>query len=89
MIEAYAVDMTEKAMMLVLWTSMPAIIVATVVGVAVCLLQALTQIQDQTLPFGIKLIAVILTLFITVRWVGGEILNFTIMIFDSFYKFGA
>jgi type III secretion protein S len=80
--------MTVKAMTLVLWTSLPAIAVATVVGIAVCLVQALTQIQDQTLPFGIKLVAVFLALFLTVRWVGSEILNFTILIFDSFYKFG-
>jgi type III secretion protein S len=86
--EPYAIDMTVKAMTLVLWASLPAIGVATVVGVVVCLVQALTQIQDQTLPFGIKLIAVFLTLFFTVRWVGSEIVNFAIIIFDSFYKFG-
>jgi type III secretion protein S len=81
--------MTVKAMTLVLWTSLPAIAVATVVGVLVSLVQALTQIQDQTLPFGIKLVAVFLALFLTVRWVGSEVLNFAILIFDSFYKFGA
>jgi type III secretion protein S len=86
--EPYAIDMTVKAMTLVLWTSLPAITVATVVGIAVCLVQALTQIQDQTLPFGIKLVAVFLALFLTVRWMGGEVLNFAILIFDSFYKFG-
>lgn len=89
MTETYAMDMTIKAMALILWMSMPAILVATVVGVVVCLVQALTQIQDQTLPFGIKLVAVFVTLILTVRWVGGEILNFSILIFDSFYKFGA
>lgn len=89
MTEPYAIDMTVKAMTLVLWTSLPAIAVATVVGVLVSLVQALTQIQDQTLPFGIKLVAVFLALFLTVRWVGSEVLNFAILIFDSFYKFGA
>jgi type III secretion protein S len=88
MTESYAIDMTVKAMSLVLWTSLPAIAVATVVGVGVCLVQALTQIQDQTLPFGIKLVAVFIALLLTVRWVGSEILNFAILIFDSFYKFG-
>ena len=62
MTEPYAIDMTVKAMTLVLWSSLPAIAVATVVGVAVSLVQALTQIQDQTLPFGIKLIAVFLAI---------------------------
>ncbi|MDB5104450.1 MAG: bscS [Fibrobacteres bacterium] len=89
MTEGYTIDMTVKAMTLVLWASMPAIAVATVVGVAVSLIQALTQIQDQTLPFGIKLVAVFLTLFFTVRWVGSEIFNFAVLIFDGFYRFGA
>ena len=89
MTEPYAIDMTVKAMTLVLWSSLPAIAVATVVGVAVSLVQALTQIQDQTLPFGIKLIAVFLALFFTVRWVGSEIFNFAVLIFDNFYRYGA
>lgn len=85
--ESYAIDMTVKAMTLVLWTSMPAILVATVVGVLVSLVQALTQVQDQTLPFGIKLVAVFLTLFLTVRWMGSEIFNFSVLLFDSFHRF--
>ena len=89
MTEPYAIDMTVKAMTLVLWSSLPAIAVATVVGVAVSLVQALTQIQDQTLPFGIKLIAVFLALFFTVRWVGSEIFNFAVLVFDNFYRYGA
>ena len=87
MTESYIVEMTSKAMLLVLWTSMPVIVVATVVGVLVSLVQALTQIQDQTLPFGIKLVAVFITMLITVRWVGNEIFNFALVLFDSFKKF--
>jgi type III secretion protein S len=87
MTEAYVVEMTSKAMVLVLWTSMPAIVVATVVGIIVSLIQALTQIQDQTLPFAIKLVAVFVTLLITIRWVGSEIYNFALILFDSFNRF--
>jgi type III secretion protein S len=87
MTESYVVEMTSKAMLLVLWTSLPVIVVATVVGVLVSLVQALTQIQDQTLPFGIKLVAVFITLLITIRWVGSEIFNFAMILFDSFKRF--
>ncbi len=87
MTESYVVEMTSKAMLLVLWTSMPVIVVATVVGVLVSLVQALTQIQDQTLPFGIKLVAVFITLLITIRWVGSEIFNFAMLLFDNFKRF--
>ena len=46
----------------ILLLSMPAIVVASVVGVLFSLFQALTQIQEQTLSFAIKLIAVGVTL---------------------------
>lgn len=68
--------------MLVLLLSLPPIITAAVVGVMVSLVQAVTQIQDQTLSFGFKLVAVIITLIATVRWLGQEILVFTANIYD-------
>lgn len=73
-----------KALLLVLWLSLPPILVASVVGTLFSLFQALTQIQEQTLSFAIKLIAVGITLFLTARWVGGEIFNYTVQLFDSF-----
>lgn len=73
-----------QAMLLVLWLSMPPIVVASLVGVLFSLIQALTQIQEQTLSFGVKLIAVGATLYLTARWVGGEIFNYAQAIFDSF-----
>lgn len=73
-----------KAMMLILWLSLPPIIVASVVGILFSLVQALTQIQEQTLSFGVKLVAVGITLYLTARWIGGEIYNYAVMLFDSF-----
>lgn len=73
-----------KALLLVLWLSLPPIVVASVVGTLFSLFQALTQIQEQTLSFAIKLVAVGITLFLTARWIGGEIFNFTVSLFDTF-----
>lgn len=73
-----------KALYLVLVLSLPPIIVAAVVGTLFSLFQALTQIQEQTLSFAIKLIAVMATLALTVRWIGGELYNFTLLVFDLF-----
>lgn len=73
-----------KALLLTLWLSMPAILVASVVGVVFSLIQALTQIQEQTLSFGVKLISVGVTIFLTARWMGGEIFNYTVFLFDTF-----
>ncbi len=73
-----------KALYLVLWLSLPPILVAAVVGTLFSLFQALTQIQEQTLSFAIKLIAVMATLALTSRWIGGEIYNFTVSVFELF-----
>ena len=73
-----------KALYLVLWLSLPPILVAAVVGTLFSLFQALTQIQEQTLSFAIKLISVMATLALTSRWIGGEIYNFTVSVFELF-----
>lgn len=78
------VALVSKALMLVLWLSLPPILVASVVGTLFSLLQALTQIQEQTLSFAVKLIAVGITLMLTARWIGGEIYNYTVSLFDAF-----
>lgn len=62
-------------MLLVLYLSLPVVIVTTVIGLLVGLFQALTQIQDQSFAFGLKLVAVILVLLMTGGWVAQELLN--------------
>ncbi|OUS27696.1 EscS/YscS/HrcS family type III secretion system export apparatus protein [Gammaproteobacteria bacterium 45_16_T64] len=83
MSEADVIQYTTKALFLVLLLSMPPIIVASVVGVLVSLFQALTQIQEQTLAFAIKLVAIVFTLYLTARWLGIEIYNYSVLIFDA------
>lgn len=72
-----------QALYLVLWLSLPPIIVGSIVGTLFSLFQALTQIQEQTLSFGIKLISVSITILLTARWVGGELYNFAIQVFNA------
>ena len=82
------VSFFTQALYLVLWLSLPPIIVGSVVGTLFSLFQALTQIQEQTLSFGIKLISVSLTILLTARWVGGEMFNFAVQLFDSIPTLG-
>lgn len=70
--------------MLILMLSLPAIIVASVVGILVSLVQAVTQIQDQTLSFAIKLIAVIVVIVFSASWLGEELYNFSLILFTTF-----
>ncbi|MCY0387287.1 type III secretion system export apparatus subunit SctS [Robbsia sp. Bb-Pol-6] len=75
----------KQALQLVLWLSMPPIAVAAIVGTAFSLFQALTQIQEQTLSFAVKLIAVVATLMLLGPWIGTELYNYTVSVFDHFY----
>ena len=74
--------MFKQGMLLVVVLSAPPLIVAVVVGVLTSLVQALMQVQDQTLPFGIKLVAVGITLALTGRWIGVELIQLINLTFD-------
>ncbi|MBX9295506.1 EscS/YscS/HrcS family type III secretion system export apparatus protein [Chromobacterium piscinae] len=67
---------SNKALYLVLMMSAWPIIVATVIGLLVGLFQTVTQLQEQTLPFGIKLFGVSLCLFMLSGWYGETLLGF-------------
>jgi type III secretion protein S len=59
--EIYA-ERTNDAMMIMLQISGPVLLAGVVVGVTIGLIQALTQIQDQTLPQAVKMLTIILML---------------------------
>ncbi|MBQ3059910.1 MAG: type III secretion system export apparatus subunit SctS [Desulfovibrio sp.] len=80
-----AIDYAVKALYLVMMLSMPPIIVASVIGILLSLIQAITQLQEQTLTFGVKLLAVGVTLFLMAGWLGGELLRYSADIFNRFY----
>ena len=72
----------KQGMLLVVVLSAPPLIVAVVVGVLTSLVQALMQVQDQTLQFGIKMVAVGITLILTGRWIGVELIQLINLMFD-------
>lgn len=72
-----------RGLWLVLQLSLPAIVVAAGVGLLVSLFQALTQIQEQTLPFAFKLFSIIVILLMTARWVGVELIMYTEELIES------
>jgi type III secretion protein S len=74
----------KDALMTVLLLSAPALLVAIVVGFGVGLVQALTQIQDQTLPQAIKLVAVMLVLLVLGPLLASQVVNLAGQMLDSF-----
>ncbi|MDQ6994775.1 MAG: flagellar biosynthesis protein FliQ [Mariprofundaceae bacterium] len=79
MVVHYGVD----ALKMVLMLSMPMLLVALVVGVLISLFQAVTQIQEMTLTFVPKIIAVFLILVLAAGWMIEKMVAYTQHIFNS------
>ena len=69
-------DVGREAIWLVIQLAAPVLIVGLVVGVTIGLLQAVTQIQEQTLIFAPKIIAVFATLLISMPLMGALMSGF-------------
>jgi len=82
--DAQAIEFTKEALWLVLLLSAPPIVAATVVGLFIAIGQAVTQIQEQTVQYLFKFIAVTLTLFLTASLLGGSLYHFSNRIFLDF-----
>lgn len=74
----------NNTLILVLYLSAPVLLVAASVGLLVGLLQAVTQIQDQSLPQVLKLIAVLVTVALLGPSLAGPLVQQTRTILDQF-----
>jgi type III secretion protein S len=79
-------QLVYEAMFLILILSGPPILISMTFGLMVAIFQAATQIQEQTLSFTVKLVAVVLTILVMGGFLGGQILQYTNKIFLNFYK---
>lgn len=75
--EGDAVDLVQSAIWMIIVGAGPAVGAAMVVGVAIALLQALTQVQEMTLTFVPKMIAIFVAASLTASFVGGKFSAFT------------
>ncbi|MDQ0348923.1 MULTISPECIES: flagellar biosynthesis protein FliQ [Ancylobacter] len=75
--EADALDIVQSAIWTIIIASGPAVAAAMLVGIAVALFQALTQVQEVTLTFIPKIIAVLVVTALTATFIGQQILAFT------------
>ena len=79
-------QLTYQCLLLILILSGPPILISMTFGLVVAVFQAATQIQEQTLSFTVKLIAVMGVLMIMGGFLSAQIMQFTHYIFDNFYK---
>jgi flagellar biosynthetic protein FliQ len=75
---------TQEALYLVLVCSGPPVVISLVVGLAIAVFQATTQIQEQTLTFAPKMVIVFGILALLGSWIGHTLLAFATQVFDRF-----
>ncbi len=77
------VDLARNMIMTALLIASPMLIVALVIGLVVSIIQAVTQIQEQTLSFVPKLVAVSVTFIIALPWIIQIMVKYTSELFRS------
>ncbi len=79
-------EYTYESLLLILILSGPPIALASVLGLVVAIVQAATQIQEQTFAFAVKMVSIIITLIFMGGWLGALIHQFASQIFNNFHK---
>jgi flagellar biosynthetic protein FliQ len=82
MTETNVVELSAQLMWTAALLAAPILLTALIVGLAVSLFQGLTSLQDQTLSFVPKIIAVGIALVIAASWMVQTLISFTVNVFD-------
>ncbi|OEH91274.1 flagellar biosynthesis protein FliQ [Bacillus solimangrovi] len=83
----FVIGLAEKGINTVLLISMPLLSLALGIGLLVSIFQATTQIQEQTLAFIPKIVAVLLGLIFFGPWMLSQIVDFTYQILSNLHLY--
>lgn len=72
-----------EAIMLAFKLAVPVLLIAMIVGLVIAILQAASQVHEQTISFAPKAVAVGLALFILAPWMTNECIDFMNFIFEK------
>lgn len=82
--ENILVDITRQTLYIIIKTSAPLLLVSLIVGLVISIFQTITSIQEQTLTFVPKLIAIFAVIMIAGNWIMKCIVEFTVQLFNNF-----
>ncbi|MDD3172570.1 MAG: flagellar biosynthesis protein FliQ [Herbinix sp.] len=82
--ENIVVDIARQAIYVVIKASAPMLLTSLVIGLIISILQTVTSIQEQTLTFVPKLIAVFLILILCGGWILNSMKDYMIELFSNF-----
>ncbi|CEP68912.1 Flagellar biosynthesis protein FliQ [Moorella glycerini] len=83
MTQEFVIHLAREALTTALLLAAPALGLSLIVGVGISILQATTQIQEQTLTFVPKIVAVILGMLLLGSWMLNTLIQFTTRIFGN------
>ena len=75
--EAQILEIGNEAILVLLKVALPILLIALVVGLLIAFFQALTQIQEVTLTFVPKIVAIFLAIILLLPYIGGQLGQFS------------
>lgn len=84
MTEELLLTIAKQALQTLVWVSAPMLIVGMIVGITVSVLQVVTSIQDATLAFVPRALAVFIVFLLAFPWVVHKMMSFTIHLYSNF-----
>lgn len=75
---------SSSALYLIIKVAAPVLLVSLIIGLVVSIFQTVTSIQEQTLTFVPKILAVFLTLILLGHWMLNEMVQFMIDLWSNF-----
>lgn len=81
------INLAKNSVYLILLVSAPVIGIGLLVGLLVAVFQATTQIQEQTLAFVPKIVAILVALIIFGPWMLTQLVDYTYHIFNNLYRY--
>lgn len=83
----FIIRIAGEAVYTILLVSAPMLVIAIVVGLIISIFQATTQIQEQTLAFVPKIVAVLLAVLLFGPWILTTMVDFTFNLFDNLHQY--
>ncbi|MBH5316628.1 flagellar biosynthesis protein FliQ [Paenibacillus sp. GSMTC-2017] len=83
----FVIGLAGEAIYVVLKASAPMLVLALIVGLIISVFQATTQIQEQTLAFVPKIVAVFLSIIVFGPWILNTVVDFTYNLLNNLHNY--
>ena len=87
MTEADVIDISTQMIWVIIKCAAPLLLVSLIVGLVISIFQTVTSLQEQTLTFVPKLLAIFITLLLTGSWIMNNCVEFLQLLCDNFSVF--